>query len=141
MRSFPGRVPGSEELFADGGIYDNTGVTYFDRLAQRPQYVIAIDAAISSAPPKRLPYALLTALASRTPRALGIEVPGLFLTLRIDEDGPHVTVEPDRRPDTILEADADVVLGLAAGALTVDQAPSGATVRGDRRVLATVLPG
>lgn len=85
--------------------------------------------------------ALLRGKTAKPPAELGIEVPGLLLTLRIDEDGPHVTVEPDRRPDTILEADPDVVLGLAAGAITIDHALSGATVRGDRRVLATVLPG
>ncbi len=85
--------------------------------------------------------ALLRGRTAKPPSELGIEVPGLFLTLRIDEDGPHVTVEPERRPDTILEADPDVVLGLAAGALTVDHALSGATIRGDRRVLAAVLPG
>jgi hypothetical protein len=63
------------------------------------------------------------------------------LTLRIDEEGPHVTVEPDRRPDTILEAGPEAVLGLAAGAITIEQALTGASLRGDRRVLATVLTG
>jgi hypothetical protein len=52
-----------------------------------------------------------------------------------------VGFEPDRRSDTILEAEPEVILGLAAGALTIDQALSDASVRGDRRVLAAVLPG
>jgi hypothetical protein len=63
------------------------------------------------------------------------------MTLRIDEDGPHVTVQPDRRPNTILNADGEVVLGLAAGAITIDQALSAVNVQGDRRVLTTVFAG
>jgi DNA-binding HxlR family transcriptional regulator len=85
--------------------------------------------------------ALLNGRTAKPPAELGIEVSGLFMTLRIDVDGPHVTVLPDRRPDTILEAEPEVLLGLAAGAITIDQALSGASVHGDRRVLTTVLPG
>jgi DNA-binding HxlR family transcriptional regulator len=85
--------------------------------------------------------ALLSGRTAKPPAELGIEVPGFFMTLRIDEDGPHVSVLPDLRPDTILEAEPEVVLGLAAAAITIDQALSGARVHGDRRVLATVLPG
>lgn len=75
--AFPGAflprpLPGRGGLFADGGIYDNTGVTYFRRIDRCPRHVVVVDAGISSAPPKRLPYALLTVLASRTPKALGI---------------------------------------------------------------------
>jgi DNA-binding HxlR family transcriptional regulator len=85
--------------------------------------------------------ALLTGRTAQPPAELGIEVPGSFMTLRIDEDGPHVTVQPDRRPNTILNADGEVVLGLAAGAITIDQALSAASVQGDRRVLTTVFAG
>jgi DNA-binding HxlR family transcriptional regulator len=83
--------------------------------------------------------ALLRQRTAKPPVELGIEVPGLFMTLRIDSDGPHVTVEPDRRPDTILTAEPEVVLGLAAGAITVDQAPPPASVHGDPHVLAGVF--
>ncbi|MEU4603759.1 helix-turn-helix domain-containing protein [Kribbella sp. NPDC023972] len=85
--------------------------------------------------------ALLSGRTAKPPTELGIEVSGCFMTLRIDEDGPHVTVEPDRRPDTILEAEPEVVLGLAAGAITIAEALSAASVHGDRRVLMKVLPG
>jgi DNA-binding HxlR family transcriptional regulator len=85
--------------------------------------------------------ALLRARTAEPPAELGIEVPGLFMTLRIDEDGPHVTIQPGRRPDTILNAEGEVVLGLAAGAITIDQALSVASVQGDRRVLTTVFGG
>ena len=50
-----------------------------------------------------------------------------------------MTVQPDRRPDTILEAEPETVLELAAGAITTEQALSRASVDGDPRVLATVL--
>jgi hypothetical protein len=85
--------------------------------------------------------ALLRGRTAKPPAELGIEVPGFFMTLRIDEDGPHVTAQPDRRPDTILNAEPEVVLGLAAGAITIDQALSVASVQGDRRVLTTVFAG
>ena len=83
--------------------------------------------------------ALLRGRTAKPPAELGIEVAGLFMTLRVDKDGPHVTVQPDRRPDTILEADPEAVLGLAAGAISIDEALSQASVHGDRRVLTTVL--
>jgi DNA-binding HxlR family transcriptional regulator len=83
--------------------------------------------------------ALLRARTATPPAELGIEASGLFMTLRIDKDGPHVTLQPDRRPDTILEAEAAVVLGLAAGAIPLDLALSEASVHGDPRVVTTVL--
>jgi hypothetical protein len=61
------------------------------------------------------------------------------MTLRIGKDGPHVTVQPDRRPDTILKAEPETVLGLAAGQITIDQALCQASVHGDPRVLTTLL--
>jgi DNA-binding HxlR family transcriptional regulator len=92
--------------------------------------------------PRWLAVALAALLRGRTakpPAELGIEMPGAFMTLRIGKDGPHVTVEPDRRPDTILTAEPEAVLRLAAGAITVDQALARASVHGDPRVLTTVL--
>jgi DNA-binding HxlR family transcriptional regulator len=92
--------------------------------------------------PRWLPVALEALLRGRTatpPVELGIEIPDAFMTLRIGEDGPHVTVQPDRRPDTILTAEPEAVLGLAAGVITVDQVLSHASVDGDPRALTTVL--
>ena len=85
--------------------------------------------------------ALLSGRTAKPPAELGIEGPDFFMTLRIDEDGPHVSVQPDRRPATILNAEPEVVLGLAAGAIPIDQALSVAAVQGDRRVLTTVFAG
>lgn len=83
--------------------------------------------------------ALLRGRKSEPPVELGFDVAGSFVTLRIDQDGPHVLLEPSRRPDTILEAEPEVVLGLVAGVITVDEALSGATFRGDQPVLTAVL--
>ena len=85
--------------------------------------------------------ALLSGRTAKPPAEVGIEVSGVLMTLRIDEDGPRVTVRPDRLPDTILTAAPEVVLGLAAGALTIDDVLSAGSVHGDRRVLTRVLPG
>jgi DNA-binding HxlR family transcriptional regulator len=70
----------------------------------------------------------------------GFEVEGVVIVLQIDEDGPRAVLEPDRRPDTILTAAPDVVVGLAAGALTVDQAVSAGHLQGDDEVLRTAFP-
>jgi DNA-binding HxlR family transcriptional regulator len=85
--------------------------------------------------------ALLRGRTARPPAELGIEASGLFMTLRIDKDGPHVTLQPDRRPDTILEAEPAIVLGLAAGAISYEDALCQAMIRGDQRVVTTVLTG
>jgi DNA-binding HxlR family transcriptional regulator len=83
--------------------------------------------------------ALFRGRTAKVPVELGIEVAGLFMTLRIDKDGPHVTVQPDRRPDTVLKAEPEAVLGLAAGVITIDEALSRASVRGDPRIVTAVL--
>jgi len=94
--------------------------------------------------PRWLAVALEALLRGRTatpPAELGLEVDGVFMILRIDADGPDVIVEPERRPETIMIAEPEAILGLAAGALTVEDALSMASVHGDRRVLSAVLGG
>lgn len=83
--------------------------------------------------------ALLRGKTAQPPTELGIEVPGLFMTLQIGKDGPHVNLQPDRRPDTVLKAEAEVVLGLAAGAIPLDEPLSLVGIDGDPRVLVEVL--
>jgi DNA-binding HxlR family transcriptional regulator len=83
--------------------------------------------------------ALLRGRTAQPPAELGIETAGTLMTLRIDEGGPQVTLHPTRRPDTVLVADPQIVLGLAAGAISVDQAQSRASVYGDPRALDAVL--
>ena len=64
-----------------------------------------------------------------------------MLTLEVDEDGPHVTVQPDRRPNTVVNAEPEVILGLAAGSIPIDQALAVASVHGDRQILTRVFSG
>ena len=85
--------------------------------------------------------ALLHKRTARRPAEVGLDLDGLFVTLRVDEDGPHVTANPAQRPDTILTAAPEIILGLAAGALTLDQALQTASVQGDPGVLSTVFAG
>ncbi|SOJ52557.1 HTH-type transcriptional regulator YodB [Mycobacterium simulans] len=83
--------------------------------------------------------ALLRGRRAEPPAELGIEVGGVCMTLRIGKDGPHVSVQPARRPDTVLVAEPEEVLGLAAGVISVDQALSRVSLHGDPSVLTTVL--
>ncbi|KAB2352306.1 winged helix-turn-helix transcriptional regulator [Actinomadura rudentiformis] len=94
--------------------------------------------------PRWLAVALEALLRGRTatpPAELGIEAAGLFMTLRIDKDGPHVILQPDRRPGTILQAEPEAVLGLAAGAISIDHVLSQASVHGDPHIVTMVLAG
>ena len=73
------------------------------------------------------------------PASVGVEVDGTPLTVRVDDTGPHVTVGVDAHPETVLHADGQVVLGLASGMLTVEQAIAMGDLRGDRHDLAAVF--
>ncbi len=85
--------------------------------------------------------ALLHRRTARRPAEVGIDLPGLFVTLRIDKDGPAVTAEPDQRPDTVLTAAPEIVLGLAAGALPLEHTLPLVRVQGDPGVLDTIFAG
>ncbi len=82
--------------------------------------------------------ALLRGATATPPMELGIETDGFLMVLRIDEDGPSAFV-PDQPPGTIFAAAPDVVVGLAAGGITIDQALAQGELRGDRRVLRQVF--
>lgn len=70
---------------------------------------------------------------------LGFAIDGVLTVVRIDQDGPRAQVQPDSRPDTILTADPETIIGLAAGALSVDQALATGHLEGDPRVLRRVF--
>lgn len=87
--------------------------------------------------PRWLTLALPVLLRGRTstpPLELGIETEGLLMALRIDEEGPSVRI-PDQAPATVFAAAPDVVVGLAAGQLPLDQALALGETRGDERVV------
>lgn len=92
--------------------------------------------------PRWLTLALPALLRGRTaspPVELGLETDGFRMVLRLDEDGPHAFVRPEQEPETSLAAVPDVIVALAAGELTVNQALAEATVRGDRKVVRSIF--
>ncbi|GEM31030.1 hypothetical protein NN3_20370 [Nocardia neocaledoniensis NBRC 108232] len=93
---------------------------------------------------RRLTLALPAILRGRTaapPVEAGFEVEGLLIVLRIDEDGPSAGIGDDHQPETVLVAEADTVVSLVAGALTVDQALDAGELRGDSDALRRAFVG
>lgn len=85
---------------------------------------------------------LLDGQRTEVPATAGVEVAGTTLTVRVDETGTHVALDADEQPETVLRAEPLVVLGLASGMLTVEQAISAGDLRGDKQDLAAVFgPG
>ncbi|MFV8048915.1 winged helix-turn-helix transcriptional regulator [Mycobacterium sp. 48b] len=83
--------------------------------------------------------ALLVGVTASPPVELGIETDGFLMVLCIDEDGPRAHV-PQERPASVLSASPDTVVGLAAGAITVDTALADGVFEGDVQILRTVFP-
>ena len=92
--------------------------------------------------PQWLLVALVALLAGRTsdpPAQVGVETAGVTLAVRLDERGPHAELADDLGEATVLRATPDVVLGLAAGALTVEQAVARGQLRGHPERLVEVF--
>ena len=88
--------------------------------------------------PRWLTLALPAILRGRTatpPVEVGFEVEGLLIVLRIDADGPTTRIGDDHLPETVLATEADTVVGLVAGALTIDQALDAGELRGETDAL------
>lgn len=92
------------------------------------------------------PHWLVVALESllgnnrtKIPATAGVEVDGTTLMVRIDRTGTHVGPPLDEQPKTVLRAEALVVLGLATGMLTVQQAIAAGNLSGDQYDLAAVF--
>ncbi|RJQ75819.1 transcriptional regulator [Pseudonocardiaceae bacterium YIM PH 21723] len=84
--------------------------------------------------------ALLRGAAANPPVELGIETDGFSMVVRIDEDGPSAVARTDEQPETIFTGSPDIVVGLAAGRLTIDQAITMGNLQGDRDTLSAVFP-
>jgi DNA-binding HxlR family transcriptional regulator len=85
---------------------------------------------------------LLDGKRTEVPATVGVEVDGTTLTVRVDETGTHVALDVDGQPETVLRAEPSVVMGLASGMLTVEQAISAGDLRGDKQDLAAIFgPG
>ncbi|GAB3485920.1 winged helix-turn-helix transcriptional regulator [Amycolatopsis cihanbeyliensis] len=78
--------------------------------------------------------ALLRGATASPPIELGIETDGCLMTLAVDEDGPSAFV-PDRVPTSVFTAAPDVVVALATGAISVEQAVAAGEFQGDSNVL------
>jgi DNA-binding HxlR family transcriptional regulator len=83
--------------------------------------------------------ALMGVRRAEVPVTVGVEVDGMTLTVRVDATGVHAAIVVDRPPETVLCAEPMVVLGLASGMLTVEQAVAAGELRGDERDLAAVF--
>ncbi|WP_445169801.1 winged helix-turn-helix transcriptional regulator [Mycolicibacterium sp. Dal123E01] len=82
---------------------------------------------------------LLGSKRTKVPATAGVEVDGTTLMVRIDKTGTHVGPPVDGQPKTVLRAEPMVILGMAAGMLTVEQAIAEGNLSGDQRDLAAVF--
>lgn len=65
------------------------------------------------------------------PSAVGIEVDGALVQVLATRTGTEVSLHDGRDLAAVVHADAAIVLGLAAGVLTLDQAPGPIDIEGD----------
>lgn len=79
--------------------------------------------------------ALLRGVISTPAVEVGFDVEGFLIALRVDEEGPHASANPDHRPETILAADAETVVAFVAGGLTAEQAASMGQLHGSLAAL------
>lgn len=84
--------------------------------------------------------ALLRGITATPAVEVDLLIEGYSITLLVDERGPHALHRPDHAAGTIVEADPEVIVALAAGALTVEQARPSLRIRGDAQVLDSVFP-
>ena len=73
------------------------------------------------------------------PTEVGLEIRGRLIAVHVDDAGVQVTLDPERRPATVVVGEPDAVLGLVAGMLGADH--PGLTVQGDPRDVAALFQG
>ncbi|AUN41238.1 winged helix-turn-helix transcriptional regulator [Tsukamurella tyrosinosolvens] len=91
--------------------------------------------------PRWLTLAVPALLRGRTASPsveVGIETEGFLMLVRIDETGPSAVV-PAERPGTVLSASPDVVVGLATGTVSVEEAIAQGGLDGDPSPLRAVF--
>lgn len=84
--------------------------------------------------------ALLRGVTAKPALELGLQVEDVLVVLHLDEAGPRAVAQPDSLPETVFTAAPEIVLGLAAGALTIDQAVSAGRLKGNAEVLRRAFP-
>lgn len=83
--------------------------------------------------------ALLHDRTSATPVVVGLDTAGVVVAVQLDRTGPRVVLDLDPPPATVLQADPEVVLALAAGAISPEQAVARGSLQGDRQALDAVF--
>ena len=76
---------------------------------------------------------------TKIPTTAGIEIEGTALVLRIDTTGTRVGPPADEQRKTVLRAEPMVILGLATGMLTVQQAITAGNLTGDQHDIAAIF--
>jgi DNA-binding HxlR family transcriptional regulator len=84
--------------------------------------------------------ALLGSKAVRRSSTVGIAVDGQLLQLRATRSGTAVSPHDGRDLDAVVHADASIVLGLAAGGLTLDDTRELIHIEGDKAAVQAVFP-
>ncbi|WGW12119.1 helix-turn-helix domain-containing protein [Saxibacter everestensis] len=84
--------------------------------------------------------ALLRGVTATPPAELGLNIEGFSIVLHVDEHGPRAFAHPEHAAGTVIEAAPEIVVGLAAGAITVEQARTFIRVEGDASLLDAVFP-
>jgi putative sterol carrier protein len=83
--------------------------------------------------------ALMEGRSANEPTTIGLEVDDTVVAVHVDETGAQVDFDGRERPDTVLRGAPEVVLGLASGVLTVDQAVGVGELRGQKADLVAVF--
>jgi DNA-binding HxlR family transcriptional regulator len=86
-----------------------------------------------------LGVALPALLAGRRPSTVGIAVDGQLLQVRTTRSGTEVSPHDGRDLDAVVHADAAIVLGLAAGVLTLDDTLGLIDIEGDQTAVRAVF--
>lgn len=85
--------------------------------------------------------ALLAGVTASPPAVVGVEVAGTVVVVRVDAGGVHAELgAEDDVPDTLLSAPPAMLLGLAAGALGVDEVVAAGHLFGDGDALRRAFP-
>lgn len=82
---------------------------------------------------------LLPDRRSKESTTVGVTVDDEIVSIRVDETGTHVELCRGAQPATVLRGDAAIVLGLASGMLTVEQAIACSDLHGREEDLVTAF--
>jgi len=83
--------------------------------------------------------ALMEGRSANEPTTIGLGVDDTVVAVRVDETGAQVDFDGHERPDTVFRGAPEVVLGLASGVLTVDQAVAVGDLHGRKADLVAVF--